>query len=161
VTQVTLNKAEQKLAEYLARCRYAAARRNGIPDERIGPQSSERTDLEGIAAEIAYCKLMNVYPDTETNGERPVADALLKNGQLVDAKATQYRNGHLLVRMSKRDKPCDLYALMIGTFPTYRLAGHMSKEELLQDCRLKDLGYGAGFTAKQHELKPHHLENVR
>ena len=71
---VTLNDAEQRLARYLARQRYESNRNQGVTNNRVGPQSDEVTDLEGIAAEIAFCKLFNVYPDLEHSCKDP-ADA--------------------------------------------------------------------------------------
>ena len=50
-------------------------------------------------------------------------------------------------------KPTDTYALMVGRFPKYALAGHMTAEELLVEDRLGSLGYGATYIAKQNELK--------
>ena len=150
---VELNEAEQELARSVARLRFENNRSDGTYNAKIGPQSNEETDLEGIAAEIAYCKLMNVYPDLETNRGRPNWDAVLAHGETVDVKATIYEKGKLLARPVKAHKPPDTYALMVGRFPKYALAGHMSSKELLQEHRLGSLGYGATYIAKQHELK--------
>ena len=49
---ITLNTAEQRLAKFVGRERDRNGRRNGYTNLRIGPQSDEETDLEGIAAEI-------------------------------------------------------------------------------------------------------------
>jgi hypothetical protein len=154
MTKITLNKAEQKLATYLAKCRYANARANGIPDKKIGPQSNWQTDLEGIGAEIAYCKAMNLYPDLEiTQGYTPTEDCVTPHGDSVDVKTTKYRNGHLLATLKKAKKSCDLYALVVGSFPSYRIAGHMSHDELCRDDRIKDMGHGKGYAAPQDELE--------
>lgn len=149
---ITLSAFEQKVAEALAKARFRMARKLGIQNKRIGPQSDEETDKQGIGAEMVYCKLMNVYPDLTIDGGRPLDDALLINGKTVDVKATKYKNGKLLVSTKKRSMPCDIYALMVGTFPTYRLAGHMTAEELFQNKRLEDLGHGDGYAANQEEL---------
>ena len=147
---IVLNEAEQKLAAYLARERYSKARVNGRVDRQIGPQSSSETDLEGIGSEIAFCKLFNIYPDTEIN-HTPDEDCVLSNGIKVDVKATKYENGHLLVARWK--KPVvEMYALMVGTFPKYRMAGFMPVKEMLKDFRLKDFGHGQGYAANQKEL---------
>jgi hypothetical protein len=147
---ITLNDAEQKLARYLAASRHASNRSEGTKNSRIGPQSDEQTDLEGIGAEIAFCKIHNIYPDTQI-AERPAADAYLPDGTTVDVKATPYPNGHLL---AVRWKKCDvqMYSLMVGTFPTYRHAGMMPAPELLRPERLKNFGYGDSYAAKQSEL---------
>jgi len=150
---VELNEVEQQLARTIARLRFENNRSESKNNMKIGPQSNEETDLEGIAAEIAYCKLMNVYPDLEINRGRPDWDAILPSGEAVDVKSTVYQNGKLLARPVKAYKPPDTYALMIGKFPKYALAGHMSAEELLVPDRLGSLGYGATYIARQSELK--------
>lgn len=149
---ITLNEAEQKLAVYLAKQRHAKARANGKPDKQIGPQSSHETDLQGIGAEIAFCRMNNIYPDTEV-GHTPDADCIMADGKTVDVKATKHQNGHLLVARWKQPGAVGLYALMVGEFPTYRMAGVMPSDELLVDDRLKDFGHGKGFAASQKELR--------
>jgi hypothetical protein len=125
MSKVVLNVAEQKLARFVAKQRYESARKQGVHDGKMGPQSNEDTDLEGIGAEIAYCKVNNVYPDLDVSDRKvfPVEDAVTRQGATVDVKSTKYQNGHLLAVMGKVDKKCDVYALVIGTFPSYRIAG--------------------------------------
>ena len=156
---IVLNKVEQQLARTVAKLRHENNRNDNVYNAKIGPQSNADTDLEGIAAEIAYCKLMNVYPDLDIDKGRPDWDAILKNGATVDVKATIYPNGKLLARPIKSMKPPDLYALMVGKFPKYALAGHMSAEELLVPDRIGSLGYGATYIARQSELEgvPHDI----
>jgi hypothetical protein len=149
---IKLNEAEQKLAIYLAKSRYKNARGKNISNQKIGPQSNEMTDLNGIGAEIAFCKINNCYPDTSITEKLPFADALTGNGYFVDVKTTTYQSGHLVAAKWKTGEGVDYYCLVIGNFPEYRIAGYMKKDELLQDSRLKDLGHGKGFAAEQNEL---------
>ena len=148
---VELNVAEQRLATYLANARYAISRKDSLTNAKIGPQSNELTDLEGIGGELAFCKLMNIYPDIQL-GDRPLADATLWNGLRVDIKTTVYKDGSLLAAHWKDGVGVDLYALMVGKFPRYRLAGLMDSKELLKPERLKDFGYGQSYAAAQSEL---------
>lgn len=148
---IELSETERKLATFIAKARYTNNRTTGVIDRKIGPQDNEATDLEGIGSEIAFCKLHNVYPDLEID-HRPDHDALLRTGQRVDVKGTKYNNGHLLAIRGKTNKPPDVYALMVGQFPKYRFAGFIPAEELLQEVRLKDFGYGLTFAAGQDDL---------
>jgi hypothetical protein len=152
VTEIILNTAEQKLAQYLARARYAANRKKNVENAKVGPQSDELTDLEGVAAEIAFCKHMNVFPDTQTEvHERADAYTVAMGG--VDVKATKFRNGRLLARTTKKGKEADAYALMVGEFPTYRFVGWVTAEELLADENVTDLGHGPTYALPQHRLR--------
>lgn len=149
---VTLNAAEQKLAQYLARARHARNRGANVVNARIGPQSDEATDLEGVAAEIAFAKLMNVYPDTQTEVcER--ADVYTPSLGGVDVKATRFRNGKLLARKGKAGREADTYALMVGEFPTYRFVGWASAADLIAESNLTDLGHGPTYALPQGSLK--------
>jgi hypothetical protein len=153
--EITLNACEQKMSQFLALSRYTNARSRGVPNKRMGPQSDAQTDLEGIGAEIAFCKVMNVYPDTETDlavEDLPVEDAVLRCGARIDVKATKYQSGHLVAVLGKKQKRPDGYVLVIGKFPTYRIAGFMSANELLVPENIKNFGHGDGFAATQDSL---------
>jgi hypothetical protein len=151
--RITLNSAEQRLAKYIAAARHKANREQGAIDRKIGPQSSDKTDLEGIAAELAFTKLFNIYPDLETGGERPIEDAVLKSGETIDVKATKYSTGKLTaVPWKNKENRVDAFALMVGEFPSYRFAGFMSADELLSPGRLGSLGYKECYLAPQSDL---------
>lgn len=149
---VELNEAEQRLAKFLAKARYENARSKNIPNKKIGPQSNELTDLEGIAGELAFCKLMNVYPNLQTV-VIPEDDCLLLNGLRVDVKTTKYKNGRVLAASWKEENTIDVYALMVGEFPSYRFAGMISAKKLLVEERKINLGHGVGYAATQDELE--------
>ena len=152
---ITLLDSEQRIAHFLAREREANARKDDVTDRKVGPQDKRTTDLDGIGAELAFCKLHNIYPDlgTSTYGDY---DAVLHTGERVDVKATRYPYGHLITIYTKAHKPKEhrpeLYALMVGEFPTWRYAGLMTESEFLRLKRLKDFGYGPTYAAKQQEL---------
>ena len=143
---ITLNTAEQRLAKFVAKERHRHARKNGVTNRRVGPQSDEQTDLEGIAAEIAFARFANVYPDIHVDRD--------EYPKLVDIKATTYPTGRLIVAPWKDVDAVDAYVLVIGEFPSYRIAGAMEGYRLMRSHRMKDLGHGKVFVATQDELKP-------
>lgn len=148
---IELNDVEQRLAKYLAKRRYDMNRDNKIKNQRIGPQSDDETDLEGIGAELAFCRAFNVYPDLTLN-KHPEEDAILRNGMRVDCKATRYKNGHLLAVITKAHKPADLYVLVVGEFPKYRIAGFATAEEIFQEQNIHDFGHGPTYAIPQNKL---------
>lgn len=147
---ITLNEAEQRLARFIAVKRHAMNRSTNTTDRKIGPQSNEETDLEGIGAELAFCKLMNVYPDLQCEN-RPVADATLPCGKTVDVKSTTYEDGKLAVTLWKKPT-VDLFALMVGRFPTYRLAGFRPAQEVISLLNIGNLGHGETYVLEQWQL---------
>lgn len=156
-TKITLNETEQRLCKHIAKERYKVNRKKGVKNSKIGNQSDYLTDLEGFGGEMAFCKLFNVYPDLKvqvTNQQTDTGDCVLPNGKVIDVKTTKYKNGKLLAAKWKTCEDIDAYALMVGTFPSYKFMGFMSRQELLQDSRLTNLGHGEGYAAHQSELAP-------
>lgn len=151
--KIVLNDAEQRLAIYLAKARYQANRNKGVVDAKIGDQGNWETDLEGVAAEIAFCKHHNVYPDLQTESHE-YADCYSPTIGSVDVKSTRYKSGRLIATRKKNElKHPDIYVLMIGEFPEYYFAGYASADELLRDENLIDLGYGETYGLEQERLK--------
>jgi len=155
--KLELNDIEQQICRNIATQRFNNNRKNSVSNARIGKQSDEFTDLEGVSSEFAFCKLFNVFPDfsIDTRSSRKNednGDAVLPDGTTVDIKATKYKNGKLLAVPWKKPS-VKLFALMIGEFPSYTFKGFMRQEELLQTSRLGSLGYGETYIAEQQELK--------
>ena len=149
---VVLNETERKLAEYLAKKRQKDCEDRGVGNRRVGPQSDLQSHLDGIGGELAFCKLMNVYPDTDTD-LWPDSDAVTKYGESVDVKTTRRVNGRLVMPLFKANKQSDLYVLMVGTFPEYQLVGIISAEEVFKPENIHDLGHGPCYVVEQEKLR--------
>lgn len=151
-TCVTLNNAEMSIANYFGKLRYENARSKGIIDRRMAPpkMTNYEIDLEGFAAEMAFCKIANCYPDLDNRVDNGY-DCVWQ-GRKVDVKTTRYKTGKLLATL-KDNKNADLYVLMIGEFPTYRLAGVIEASEFLVERNIRDLGRGRGYCLEQKYLK--------
>ena len=153
-TIIELNDGEQEICKIIAKLRYKNNRDNNVKNSKVGDQSDELTDLEGIGGEMAFCKMVNSYPDFSINirnSETDVGDVFL-GGKWVDVKTTKYPNGKLLAVPWKNNN-VEIYALVTGTFPKYTYRGFMSAKKLLVESRLGDLGYGKTYIATQDELK--------
>ena len=150
--QVSLNFGEQVVCKTLAKQRYELARKNGRPDQQIGKQSSEQTDLEGIGGEIAASKVLNVYPSPilELDSGRDIKYRGIK----IDVKTTKYKTGKLVAKLNTRSEEVDVYLLVTGVFPDYIIRGFALKDELLSDKNINDLGHGPGYTLTQDKLRP-------
>ena len=156
----TLSATEQRIAIWLSKMRYQAARNAGVTDKKVGNQSNEDTDLEGIASEMAFCRMFNLYPDLSV-GARSASqgdengDARLHCGSVVDVKTTKYSSGRLIAAKWKgANNNIDYYALMVGEFPTYTFRGFMDSSELMKQDRLGKLPgqINECHMAKQYEL---------
>jgi len=156
-TTIVLGGVEQAICRALARFRHENNRKSGVHNAKMGGQSDWETDLEGIGAEFAFCKGFNLFPDfsieirSSQQGE-DTGDAILPCGLRVDVKTTKYPTGRLLSVPWKKDC-ADVFALMVGVFPSYEFKGFMLFGELCRDGRLGDLGHGATYIASQDELR--------
>jgi len=149
---VELTAIEQRLAIHMAKTRRAVNRAAGRTDLQQGKQSPEDIELDGIAAEIAFCKLFNVYPDLQ-NEELHSADAVTPKMGRVDIKTTRYKSGKLICYRGKKGREADSYALMIGQFPKFQFVGWATSKELLDDENLIDVGHGPFFAMPQERLR--------
>jgi hypothetical protein len=150
---MTLNAAEQKLARFLALSRTSINRQAGVTNAKRADLTDAEIDLDGVGAELAWCRLANVYPDLTLSPRSGGADATWA-GRTVDVKTTRYVTGKLIAVPSKVHAPCDLYALMIGTFPTYRFVGLATADHLLAAENIRNLGHGPTYTLEQDALTP-------
>lgn len=146
-----LTETEQKIATYLAKSRYKKARERNIIDNKKGPQSNYETDLEGVASEMAAAKLLNLWPDLQI--EKVPDHDLILNNITIDVKATKYQTGKLIAATHKKEKACDYYMLMIGSFPEYRCAGFCKKEDILNNNTITNLGWGDLHAVSQDNLQ--------
>jgi hypothetical protein len=147
---VSLNFGEQVVCKTLAKQRYELARKNNRPDQQIGKQSSEQTDLDGIGGEMAASKVLNVYPSLIL--EPDSGWDIQFNGYKIDVKTTRYKTGRLLAKLNARDEQVDVYLLVTGVFPDYSIRGWVMKEELLDKKNIIDLGHGKGYGLTQDKL---------
>lgn len=158
---VELTNVEQVVVKWLADQRYKSARAGGVTDAKMGPQSTENTDLEGLGAELAFCRLHNLYPDLTVGPRSGGVDCTIGTMK-VDVKTTKYKTGKLLATLKKKDEvEVDIYALMIGEFPKYTLVGWAWKDDLIQDENIGDLGYGKGYILEQKQLNTTELTKRR
>lgn len=152
-TVITLCTGEQEICKVAARARGKIARASNVKDLKVSGEDGFLIDLEGFGAEMAFCKLNNLFPDFSHN-IKPTGEDLgdaIKDGLRVDIKSTTRKDGHLIA--AKWKKPTvDVYAMFTGSFPTYEFRGYLPSCELLRPERLKDFSNGSCFAAKQSEL---------
>jgi hypothetical protein len=120
----------------MAEVRQAMNRLQGAVNKKKNKSMTPyETELEGISAEFAYCRILNIYPDIQVDTRR-LEDAKLPDGRLVDVKTTRPHikyKPRLMVEASKRRGVC-IYALMVGKFPTYRYAGYADAVKIRREA---------------------------
>lgn len=153
--KIKLSDEDITTCKKLAQERYGSNRSSGVENKKIGKQSDEFVELQGIGGEFAFCRIFGLEPD-QTIAPRGTktdkGDVWLPNGTLVDIKTTHYRTGKLLVPTWKQDSKIQYFGLMVGTFPIFEFKGWIERENILTEDRLLNLGYGLTHYATQEEL---------
>lgn len=151
---ITLNDAEQRIARWVGTQRQAANDASHVPDARRADASSADVHINGFGAELAFCKLFNVYPDFDIQPRRGGADCS-RFGEAVDVKATTYQDGRLLALPHKTALAADVYALLVVAWPEFRFVGFARAAELFVPERLTNLGRGPTYAMQQSLLHEH------
>jgi hypothetical protein len=150
--RVRLNPVEVEICELIAAARYNVNRRAGVTDGKIGPQSVDVTDLDGIGAEFAAAKALNLYPDFSVSPRSGGVELISRTMARLDVKQTRYPNGRLLVTHNTRPTDADVYILAVGAMPEFSIIGWCYSAQALSPGNVRDLGYGATYAIEQREL---------
>lgn len=144
-----------KLVDYMARVRSEYSRKDGLIDMKVSSDTNLAIDTLGAGGELAYCRLMNVYPDLDPHTLN-IADCVLHDGSaggtLVDVKTTSNPEGKLYVAPWKRGK-VDLFVLMVANPPTFTYRGSLRSDDMIAPHRLKPCRNGEAYVAEQWELE--------
>lgn len=150
--KIILNDIERLWVMEMARNRYAYDRKLGL-EATVYKDGVDNIDNEvnAYGAEVAYCKLFNLYPDLEHSYFMPF-DAMHGDKSTVDVKTTVLTNGRLLVKKKERMNLPDEYALMIGSYPIYTYIGHIAAGKLIRPENLDTKLKSPAYAARQSEL---------
>ena len=156
---VELTPEEIQICTLLAGWRKAANRKaqpyDRIKADGLDPSYVER---EGVLSELAFCKLVNAYPDQVfTIGHRSAKNLeddgdVTVNGVCIDVKTTKHQQGRLCAVST--NPSIDLVVMMVGEKGYYRFAGGLPAEDLYQKNRWglpKNMSRPC-FSAVQQEL---------
>ena len=119
--------------------------------------------IEGAAAEWAFAKMFNLFPNTQIDGPNHV-DFTLPNGMTVDVKSTDNFSGNLLVPLHiTSDNSADAFVLMRGTLEKgFEYVGWITREGYYEKATKRqmadDMPYtwylGAGHLKHEPIIKP-------
>jgi hypothetical protein len=134
---IVLNDLEINVAKHVAKYRMKHNKETGAEATLYGDKGADHlaNEINYFAAELAFCKIWNIYPDLNYT-KRRVEDCKLPGGITVDVKWTDLARGRLMVKVKDRLEIPQFYALMVGQLPKFRFAGFMAAVDLLQDWRI-------------------------
>lgn len=156
----TLDENERDIIVRTAEGRHANARKKKVKDRQIGKRDPMQVDREGMAGEVVFGALANMFVDFRTGSGIPKHDFLAHDGSTIDIKTTRHANGRLLVPLTKAIDPCDWYGLVICDWPdpqkcpTGRFVGGVHRLAILDRGAVINLGFGPGYGREQDQLLP-------
>ena len=149
---IVLECGEIETARMLAQARQRFNREAGVFNRQRSPESASAIDVNGMGAELAYCKAFNLWPDLTVSIRSGGADALTHDGKSIDVKSTPNVNGRLLVTPDKINHGIDLYVLVVGFIPFYKVIGYATHKEVFNPDNLLNLGHGSAYGLPQEKL---------
>ena len=154
--RIILSDSEVSVAAYIGKARNKNARSEGVPDAiRDYDSTSVGIDVDGMAAELAVAKYLNVYPDIEIVKEnRPHHDLIFK-GIYLEVKQSKYTNPRLLLSPNRIYVAENFgYILVSGTIPIYTIVGYLPSKQVQEVGEWIDLGKGRSWSVLSSQMKP-------
>lgn len=152
---ITLNQTEIAMAAYIGSLRRTESIRQKLtPAHGYSGEDIWGMDIEGAAAEIAYCKHEGIYWGGTVNTFKE-ADA----GKCIQIRSTQLRNGCLIVR--KGDNEDHFYVLVIGKIPHFEVVGYIQGRDAKKDeWKKSPLGREPAWFVPQSALTKKKIKEV-
>jgi hypothetical protein len=156
--KITLTEADLAVIHVLGTLRSTMSRAahsnpHWRPKHQFTHSDQIAADTLGVAAEYAWAKHHNLFPDLTFHARRNGYDSLL-HGWRIDLKATTNPNGRLILNPAQNNPDIDAYVLAIVTLPDVHFIGYALTHELRNQKALNNLGHGPCYVLEQHQLRP-------
>ena len=163
-TVVSLDETEQEVVRSIAQKRYDSSIKNNLQDTRPGICDPFIADLEGFAAEFAFCKMANCFPDFIIGVHAAKNDKgdCIYNGYSIDVKTTKNPYNGLIVKPWKKGK-VDAFASFTGVFPNYIFRGFCPAFSVFVAANLKEIFGKKNYIIHHSRLMDEHtfLETMK
>ena len=148
---IELSDTEYMLCTQIGMMRYTVNRAANIKDVTFVRENRVHIETIGVMAEMAFCKWANLYCNLDIKIQSQTPDLIYK-GWKCDIKATDRADGRLIVPVKKKKGSSDVYILGITSGQTVEFKGFAIEDDIINESRIKDLGYGPTYCMDQNEL---------
>ncbi len=155
---VNLTQEDLLIINFVGRSRSLIARAANVVDVKQGEQDGVDSDVMGFAAEYAFAKHQNLFPDFGLSPRSGTADGVTGKFRY-DVKSTHLPNGRLLCTL-KENASVDIYILAIVASRSVNFPGWAHSSELRKDENIKNLGHGNVYVMEQSKLRPFKDKNT-
>lgn len=133
---VELKPSEYAMAVQLAANREFVNKDFGVSDKQMGQDDGFKISVDGIVAEFAVCKFLNVWTDLSFD-PRGGGHDLIRKGEKVDVKSTKFGRTTVFLPQRKKYNDIDRYVWCYVNFRTVEILGSFKPEEIFIDANLK------------------------
>lgn len=133
--KISLTELEWEIVKLLAADRNSKARAIGYYRDPGNRNDPDEIEIRGVAAELAFCKFINVYPARTLNRVIDRDPDLILNGKTVDIKGTGAVENDLMVSMEVNHKH-DIYVVLAVIRPDAFYLGYSLGEILFKEDQI-------------------------
>lgn len=141
---VTLGYDEIQFCQLMGRMRQLVNMNAGTVDRQVGKNDPAEINVIGFAAEYAFAKKFNTFPDLTMKARSGSPDGII-NGVRYDVKAT-INEGYDLLCTLKENTEVDIYIHAYVCFPRIEFEGFAFSHELRREENIKDWGHGPTYS---------------
>ena len=134
--EVELKPSEYAMAVQLAANREFVNKGFGVTDKQMGRDDGFKISVDGIVAEFAVCKFLNVWTDLSFDPRGGGHDFMLK-GKKIDVKSTKYGRTTVFLPQRKKYNDIDRYVWCYVNFRTVEILGSFLPKEIFIEANLK------------------------
>lgn len=169
---IELSESEIAVAKLIGTMRYEASKKNGAKDQQVGGQDPVQINIDGVMAELAAARALNLCPDLIVNArggapydlithEKKDADGRVYQRAIkIDVKATRWSTGQLVVHPHKSQNECDYYLLATITGETVNLIKFASADKVFKPENFRALTNHPD-AKKTYALYQHEMNDFR
>lgn len=147
---IELDPGQLATARLIAALRELTCDLAGQRDRHFSPNAFA-DKVNGCAAELAYAKWRNLFPDISFPATPHSADAV-DHGTRIDVKAVTRSDHQLIAPIWKTSEDADIYVLGVVCGNRVDFVGWAYATELICEARVTDLGHGPTYVLPQSAL---------
>lgn len=152
--RVHLSQTEIMLCQQIGKLRNEITSKHATDRKQDQRQDSVEISINGVFAEYAVSKALNLHFDLNCDYRKFGADLVSHKGATIDVKCTTKEGGNLNAVIWSDSKPADIFILAELHYSHVKLAGWIRAEHFLISEHLKDVGNGPFYCVPQTKLKP-------
>lgn len=159
MVRVRLSQTEIMLCQQIGKLRHEITSKHASDRKQDQRQDSVEISINGVFAEYAVSKALNLHFDMNCDYRKFGADLISQKGATIDVKCTTKEGGNLNAVIWSNSKPADIFVLAELHYAHVFIVGWISKEDFLVSNNTKDIGNGLFYCVPQSKLTPFNLKS--